>query len=178
MYNKMMRLSLGLLVVLLLGAGPAALAAEIKIGVVNVRQLMESSPQARVVKRMIEDEFAPRQRELEGQQKEYQARAEKLERDAAVMSESERTKIQRELRDTQRDFERRAQEYQEDLNVRQNEEIGRMQRVLLEEIQNYAKAQGYDLVVGDGVLYATEALNITSNVLSALEAKSKGGGGK
>jgi outer membrane protein len=176
MYDKTMKLSLALLAVLLIGAAPPASAAE-KIGVVNVRQLMESSPQARVVKQTIENEFAPRQRELESQQKEYQARAEKLERDAAVMSESERNKLQRDLRDVQRDFERRAQEFQEDLQVRQNEEITRMQRTLLEEIQSYAKAQGFDLILGEGVLYSTDALNVTSNVLSALEAKSKSGGG-
>jgi outer membrane protein len=154
-------------------SSPALQAAELKIGVVNVRQLMEESPQARAATRAIEDEFAPRKRDLENLQKEYKAREDKFQRDSAVMAEAERGKAERELRDGQRDLQRRVNEFQEDLNVRQNEEIGRMQRTLLGEIQTYAKAQGYDLVLGDGVLFAKDAINITAAVLGALEAKGK-----
>jgi len=172
MNNKCLKVTT-LLAALLLGMGPAAAQAQLKIGVVNVRQLMEESPQARAATRASEDEFAQRKRELENQQKEYKARADKFQRDSAVMSQAERDKAEREMRDNQRDFERKVNEYQEDVQVRQNEEIGRMQRALLEEVQTYAKAQGYDLVLGEGVLYAKEAVNITSAVLSALEAKAK-----
>jgi outer membrane protein len=173
MHNKIMKsLPLALACVLLAGPGALLQAAELKIGVVNVRQLMEESPQSRAATRAIEDEFAPRKRDLENQQKEYKAREEKLQRDAAVMSEAERTKAERDMRDSQRDLQRKVNEFQEDLNVRQNEEIGRMQRTLLEEIQSYAKAQGYDLILGD-VLFAKDAINITAAVLGALESKSK-----
>ena len=96
----------------------------------------------------------PRRREIENQQKELKAREDKLTRDSAVMSEAERGKAERELRDGQREVQRRQNEYVEDLNVRRNEELGKLQRTLLQEVQTYAKAQGFDLVVGDGVLYA------------------------
>ena len=61
-------------------------------------------------------------------------------------------------------------EFREDLNLRQNEELGKLQRSLLKEVQDYALQEGYDLVVGDGVLYASTSVNITDNVLRALEA--------
>lgn len=174
MHNKILK-TFGVLLGCALMAAPGALlqAAELKVGVVNVRQLMEDSPQARAATRAIEDEFAPRKRELENLQKELKARDEKFQREAAVMSEADRAKAERDLRETQRDFQRRAQQFQEDVNVRQNEEIGRMQRTLLEEIQTYAKAQNYDVILGDGVLYAKDAINVTAAVLGALEGKSK-----
>ncbi len=174
MRNKAVKLLIGTVLAALAAATAMPLqAAELKIGVVNVRQLMEDSPQARAATRAIEDEFAPRKRELETQQKEFKARQEKFERDSAVMSEAERGKAERDLREGQRDLQRKVNEFQEDLNVRQNEEIGRMQRTLLGEIQTYAKAQGFDLVLGDGVLFAKDAINVTSAVLAALESKSK-----
>lgn len=174
MNNKHMKTKLALLAALLgLGSMGVLQAAELKVGVVEVRRLMEESPQARAATRAIEDEFGPRKRELENQQKEYKAREEKLQRDAAVMSETERSKAERDLRESQRDLQRRASEFQEDLNQRQNEEIGRMQSTLLTEVQAYAKAQGFDLVIGDGVLFAKDAINITSAILSALDAKAK-----
>jgi outer membrane protein len=61
-------------------------------------------------------------------------------------------------------------EFREDLNLRRNEELGILQRSLLEEVQDYAEAADYDLVIGDGVLFASTAVNITENVLRAMEA--------
>jgi outer membrane protein len=55
--------------------------------------------------------------------------------------------------------------------MRRNEEVGRMQRALLMEVQAYAKANGYQLVVSEGVLYAAEAMDITPQVVAALKAK-------
>ena len=159
-------------VALLGGAAPAA-HAQLKIGVVSVPQLIEESPQAKGAMQALQDEFMPRRREIENQQKELKTREDKLTRDSAVMSEAERSKAERELRDGQRELQRRQNEYVEDLNVRRNEELGKLQRTLLQEVQTYAKAQGFDLVVGDGVLYAKDNINITPAVLSNLQAHSK-----
>ena len=73
-------------------------------------------------------------------------------------------------RDLQRDVARLQQEFREDLELRQNEELGNLQRSLLKEVQDYAQAEGYDLIVGDGVLFASTAVNITEEVLRAVEA--------
>lgn len=155
-------------------AGVCATAhAELKIGVVSVPQLIEESPQAKSAMQALQDEFMPRRREIETQQKELKAREERLTRDSAVMSEAERNKMEKDLRDGQRDLARRQNEYVEDLNVRRNEELGKLQRTLLQEVQTYARAQGFDLVVGDGVLFAKDGLNITSAVLGNLQARGK-----
>lgn len=155
-----------------LAVGVSATAhAELKIGVVSVPQLIEESPQAKGAMQALQDEFMPRRREIETQQKELKAREDKLTRDSAVMSESERSKAEKDLRDGQRELQRRQNEYVEDLNVRRNEELGKLQRTLLQEVQTYAKAQGYDLVIGDGVLFAKEGINITPAVLGNLQAR-------
>ena len=125
----------------------------------------------------MQDEFAPRQREMAAQQKDLKAKEEKLQRDGAVMAENERRNAEKDLREGQRDLARKQNEYVEDLNVRRNEELGKLQRSLLQEVQTYARASGYDLVVGDGVLFVNESLDITPQVLSALQARFKTGGG-
>ena len=78
--------------------------------------------------------------------------------------------VEKNLRDLGRDFERLRTEYQEDSNLRQNEEIGQLQREILQEVQDYAAAQGYGLIVGDGVLYVSGTVNITEDVLGAVVA--------
>ncbi len=59
-------------------------------------------------------------------------------------------------------------EFQEDLNLRQNEELGNLQRTLLQEVQTYAQAEGFDLVVGEA-LYVSPAVDITEEMLGAIE---------
>jgi outer membrane protein len=154
---------------------PAASAQEVKIAVVNVPRLLEEAPQAKAAMQALQDEFSPRQREMAALQKDLKAKEEKLQRDGAVMAENERRTAEKELRDGQRDLARKQNEYVEDLNVRRNEELGKLQRSLLQEVQNYARSSGYDLVVGDGVLFVNERLDITPQVLSALQARAKSG---
>jgi outer membrane protein len=151
-------------------------AQDIKIGVVNVTALMEQAPQAKAAMDALQEEFAPRQRTILAKQKELEDLSEKANRDAAVMGETERRNMEKELRDMQRDVARMQNEFREDLNLRRNEELGNLQRSLLKEVQDYAESAGFDLVVGDGVLYASSAINITEVVLRAMEANFQAAG--
>lgn len=150
-----------------------ALAQELKIGVVNVSVLMDRAPQAKVAMDALQVEFAPRQRAILAKQKEYDELGEKVQRDVAVMGETERRNAESDLRNLQREVSRLQSEFREDLNLRRNEELGSMQRSLLEEVQSYAKSAGYDVVLGDGVLFASSTVNITENVLRAMVANSQ-----
>ncbi|HEY0943075.1 MAG TPA: OmpH family outer membrane protein [Steroidobacter sp.] len=162
----------------MLAAPLASAQSQLKIAVVNVPRLLEEAPQAKTAMQALQDEFSPRQREMAAQQKDLKAKEEKLQRDGAVMAENERRNAEKELREGQRDLARKQNEYVEDLNVRRNEELGKLQRSLLQEVQAYARSSGYDLVVGDGVLFVNEQLDITPQVLSALQARAKSGGVK
>ncbi len=161
------------LAALALSAPFAGAQAQAKIAVVNIPKLLEESPQAKTAMQALQDEFAPRQREIVAAQNDLKAKEEKLQRDGAVMAENERRAAEKELRDSQRELARKQNEYVEDLNIRRNEEISKLQRSLLQEVQAYARSANYDLVVGDGVLYVNESLDITPQVLSALQSRAK-----
>lgn len=159
--------------VLALGLATAA-HAEIKIGFVNYNRLMQESPQAKTALEAIRTEFAPREKDIQGQGAALKAREEKLTKDAATMSEVQRAAADKELRDGYRELQRKQAEVQDDFNARRNEEMSRLQRVLLEEVGVYAKAQGFDLVLGDGVLYVSGAMDITGSILTALQSRRTG----
>ncbi|HEY4968631.1 MAG TPA: OmpH family outer membrane protein [Steroidobacteraceae bacterium] len=156
---------------LCLGLVSGQASAEIKMGVVNFQKLLEEAPQTKTAMQALENEFAPRRRELLTLQNDLKARDEKLQKEGAVMSEADRAKAEKTLRDQQREFSRKAGEFQDDAGTRKNEEIGKVQRYLVTEIQAYATAQGYDLVLGDGVFFAKGPLDITANVLAVLATK-------
>jgi outer membrane protein len=148
-----------------------------KIAVVNVPRLLDEAPQAKSAMQALQDEFAPRQKEIMQQQKDLKAKEDKLNRDGAVMAENERRNAEKDLRDGQRELARKQNEYVEDLNLRRNEEIGKLQRSLLQEVQAFARTSSYDLIVGEGVLYVNESMDITAQVLTALQARYKATGG-
>jgi outer membrane protein len=145
--------------------------AENKIGVVNFQKLLEDAPQTKTAMAALETEFSPRRRDLLTMQNELKARDEKLQREGAVMAETDRAKAEKSLRDEQREFSRKAGEFQDDASTRRNEELGKVQRYLVSEIQAYASAQGFDLVLGDGVFFAKPQLDITAQVLAVLLTK-------
>ena len=157
-------------VALLAAIAVPATAQELKIGVVNIPALMQRAPQTKASMDALQEEFAPRQREILAKQKEFEELGAKFQKDSAVMGETERRNMEKELRDMQREMTRLQNEYQEDLNLRQNEEMSNLQVALLQEIQGYAAQQEYDLIVGDGVLFASGAVNITEDVLRAVES--------
>jgi outer membrane protein len=151
----------------------AAAAAEPKIGVVNIAKLLDESPQARSATQALQDEFAPRQKELLKQQDDLKAREDKAQRDSDVMGDAERRNLEKDLRDAQRELARKRDEFGEDYNIRRNEELSRLQKALMQEVETFAKANNYDLILGDGVLYATNAVDVTPQLLQRLEASSK-----
>ena len=166
--QKLVMAVLGLVLVCAF-AVPAS-AQELKVGVVSLQAVVERAPQTKAVMDALRDEFAPREREILAKQKEIEDLQAKVQKDLAVMGETERRNADKNLRDLQRDFQRMREEYQEDSNLRRNEEFGVLQRAILEKVQAYAEEQGYDLIIGDGVLYVSGTVNITEEVLRAVEA--------
>jgi outer membrane protein len=156
----------------LLALGAVSTAqAEIKIGVVDTQRLMNDAPQAKSAIDQIRTEFAPRERELQTLGASLKAREEKLAKDQAVMTEAQRTSAEKELRDGYRDAQKLQAEIQDDLNARRNEELSKLNRVLIEEVNVFAKAQGFDLILTDGVIYRTNALDVTGAILTAMQSR-------
>lgn len=156
---------------LVAGLAFAPVASAQKIGFVDVNRLLAETPQARTATQALETEFGPRQKQLEQQRKDLEARLQKFERDQPTMAEAERNRQQRELRDAQVNFERRGREFQEDFQQRQNEELQKLQRAIAQEVQSFARAQGYDIVLAQGVLYRSDSVDITAQVLQTLQSK-------
>jgi outer membrane protein len=142
--------------------------AELKIGFVNIPAVLEKAPQAEKAKKRLEQKFSPRDKQLVAQQKEIQTMEEKLTKDAAVMSDSEKSNLEKDLLNKKRDAKRSQQEFSEDFNASRNEELGKLQRHIIEAIREIAKAQNFDLLLTEGVIYANDKIDVTAQVQQKL----------
>ena len=161
-------ISASLAVAAAMAASPAW--AELKIGVVQYARLMQESPQAKAAQDALRGEFAGKQKELQTQQAALKSKEEQLQKDGATMTLEQRNKTEKDLRDGNRELQQKVQEYQDDFNARQNEELSKLQKALVEEVQTYAQGEKFDLVLADGVIFANPTLDITPQVLAALQA--------
>jgi outer membrane protein len=166
--NKLLQLlligSLGL-------ASAAASAAEVKLGFVNVEQILKDAPQTAESGKKLEKEFSGRQQELERMAKQIKDQETMLEKDSLTMSETDRRNKERDLSNVKIEFQRKQREMREDVNLRKNEELGALQDRINKAVTAVAEAEGYDLVVYSGVAYSSKKVDITDKVLKNLGKK-------
>lgn len=153
----------------------SAAAENYKVAVVNVADILEQAPQVERIKNQLEKEFAQRDRELVDLQKELRKLEDRLVRDGAIMSDSERDELDNDRRAKKRELKRLQDEFREDLNIRRNQELGTLQREVMEAIKGLAKSENYDLIMSEGVVFASDRINITTKVLERLNAAFKKG---
>ncbi len=163
-----------LLVAVCVFAAPASFAADTKIAVVKINQLLEDAPQAKAALQRLEQEFAERDRKLMDEQKAVKRIEDKLARDGAIMSESERRKLKREIVTRRRELRRELNEFRDDRAFRYNEERGKLIQVINEAISEVGKAEDFDLILYEGIAFASSRIDLTKRVLEQLKVKSQG----
>lgn len=160
--------ALALASALTLLAGTAS-AQELKVGFVNTERIFREAAPAKAAQAKIEAEFKKRDQELQETAGKLRASSEKLEKDAAVMSEADRSKRQRELTELDKDFQRKRREFQEDFNQRRNEELSALLERANRVIKQLAESEKYDLILQEAV-YFSPKIDLTEKVLKALNS--------
>ena len=153
--------------------GPSVGAQDLKIGYVSVDRILRDSGPAKAAQAKLEAEFSKRGRDLEELAVKVKAANEKLEKEAAGLSEVERTRRQREVLDQERDFQRKRRELQEDLERRRNEEYSALIERASRVVEKIGESEKFDLIVQEKA-YVSPRVDITDKVIRALG----NGGGK
>lgn len=162
------------LALLVMSAAPAA-AADKRVAYVNINQVLEQAPQAIAANKRLEKEFEPRNSALNELRKEVRALEDRLAREGITMSESQLRKVEVDIRGRKREIKRAQEDFREDLNIRRNDELRKLQKRTYDAIVELAKKENYDMVLGDVVIYASPAVDITDKVLKVLSDEFKAG---
>lgn len=158
---------LALVAFIALAAQPLA-AQELRVGFVDIPYVIDKAPQAEAAGLRLEEQFAPRQDELRLQRKQLSEMRERLETDALVMTDTQRGELETEIRKLERRIQRDEQFFREELNIQKNNEFKKVRVVVLKAIDRYSRSNGYDLVVSEGVLFASKRVDLTEGVLEEL----------
>jgi outer membrane protein len=149
----------------LLAGGVAA--QESRVAFVSAERVLREATPAKAATLKIEQEFSKREKELQDMAARLKSMSDKLDKDAAVLSDSDRIKRQRELADLDKDFQRKQREFREDLNQRRNEELAIVLERVTKVIKQIAEQEKYDMVFQEAA-YVSPRVDITDKVLKAL----------
>jgi outer membrane protein len=142
-------------------------AQESRIAFVSTERIFREAVPAKAAQTKLEAEFAKREKDIADMAARLKAQSDKLDKDAAVLSDSDRAKRQRDLSDLDKEFQRKQREFREDLNQRRNEELSVVLERTNKVIRQIAEAEKYDIVFQEAV-YASKRIDITDKVLKEL----------
>ena len=156
----------------LLVASGLAMAQELKFGYVNSERVLREAIPAKAAQEKLQAEFGKRERDLADQTAKLKAAADKLDKEAPTLAESDRTRRQRELVEQDRDLQRKRREFQEDLNQRRNEELAGVVERANRVIKQIFESEKYDVILQE-VVFAGPRVDITDKVIKALNSATK-----
>lgn len=152
----------------ILSLATSASGQELKIGFVNTDRVFKEAAPALRSQKKLQEEFAPRDQEINAVNAQATAVKAKLEKDGLTMAESEKRALESELARLSREIQRLQREFREELNLRKQEELKVILRIANEEIVKIAAEENYDLILQEAV-YRSDRLDITDKVIKALE---------
>ena len=150
---------------------PLSVSAEMeifKIGYVVVEKILKEAPQTAASNKKLEKEFKSRTDDLQKKVKSIQKQEKDFNKNSVTMSATDRQKAQKKIQNSKIEIQRIERELREDIDIRRREEIGKLQQKINEAIEEMAKTDKYDLILYQGVAYASKEIDITDKLIKVL----------
>jgi len=147
-------------------------AQPIKVGVVDVQQILNQSQRGQVLKQKLEQERAGRQKDLDARQQELVKLQAEYEKQAPVLSEQAKREKKESLERRVRDARRVAEDANRDFEKKVREAEMETTREIFAVIQEYGKDQGFSLIMErSSLIFSAASVDVTSDVIKRYDAK-------
>lgn len=141
-------------------------AADIKIGVVDFRQIMQKSPKVSKAEKDLEKRMQPQKDKIMKRQEALKNMIAAVNRDNAIMRDEEKQKKKDEFAAAEKELKVMAEDFNKKIYMARQETM----QSVLKAIEKVAKKNNLNLVLPKGnVLYADQALDVTSQVEKSLK---------
>ena len=141
-------------------------AQQLRVGYVDMKQVLDNAPQVLAGREKLDLEFRPRNETIEFQERQVQEMDDRLQ--MGDLGEDARIRLDRELREMRRNVNRQKEDLRDELSFRRTEEVQRLEDQINQAVQEIARNNGYDLILSSPVVYADPSLDITQLILDQL----------
>lgn len=146
---------------------PALLAQELRIGYVDMKDVLDNAPQVIAGREKLDQEFRSRNDAIELDEARVIALETRLQQ--ADLDQANSLQLEREIREMRRNITRRKEDLRDELSFRRTEEVQRLEEEINLAVQEIAQRNGFDLILSSPVVYANPDLDITDLILEQLE---------
>lgn len=160
--------------VLGLGAGHSALAAEVKIGVIDMQKAIQETSTGKKAKKELEDEFNKKKKDLDKMEVEIKKKGEDFEKRSMAMNEDARQKKQAEIQGEMRKYQEIAAKSQMEIQKRERDLTQPIVTKLRSIIEGLAKKDDYTVILEkseQSVMWAKKEIDLTERVIHEYEKK-------
>jgi outer membrane protein len=148
----------------------AAAPAAGKIAVLNVRQAIVTTAEGKQASAELQSQFAPRQNELEGLNKQINDLRQQLAANQTTWSDEQKAKAQTQGQRLTAQLDRKNNELQEDVNAAQADVVDRIGRKMMDVLDRYARENGFTAVFDSSaqnspIIYASNSIDVTQEII-------------
>jgi outer membrane protein len=161
--------TVALLIILICNSG--TLLAAGKIGFVDMESLINNSPQIREAQSSITKEFEVQYADIEQKESDLKLLEDRITKDGAIMTLSELSQLQERARILDRQVRRAKEDLKDAISIRNNQVLNNIQKELNEIVTQYAKDNAYDAILINAILYVSDEMDITQEILQLLKDK-------
>lgn len=144
-------------------------AQSVRIGYVDMKQVLDNAPQVLAGRERLDQEFRARNDAIELD--EVRATALEARLQQGDVAADTRLQVERDLRELRRNITRRKEDLRDELSFRRTEEVQRLEEQINVAVQEIAERNGFDLILSSPVVYANPGLDITDLILEQLEVE-------
>jgi outer membrane protein len=145
-----------------------------KIAVINVRQAIVTTAEGKQASAELQSQFAPRQTELEGLNKQINDLRNRLSAGANTLSDEEKARLQQQGQRMASQLDRKQNELQEDLNAAQADVVDKIGRKMMDVLDRYSRENGFVAVFDSSaqnspILFASTNIDITQDIIKGYD---------
>jgi len=155
-------------------AARPALAADFKIGIVDLQRALNESSAGKKAKDQFKGEFEKMQNGLKGEKDALDKLKDDLDKKSAVLSEDQRKTKMDDFERRRRDLRRKLEDSDAELRKKDQELTGSILKDLAVVIQEIGEREGYTVILensSSSVLYGSKSIDMTDAVIKAFDAK-------
>ncbi|GAB4560746.1 MAG: OmpH family outer membrane protein [Geothermobacteraceae bacterium] len=148
--------------------GGNAVAADLKVGYVDLQKVLNDSEAGRSAKENIGKKVKEYEIQVQARQKELQAAKEELEKQALLLSDEARAKKEREYQQKLKDLQRFTKDIRDDLQMRDADATKKILEQVLKVVREFGEKEGYTLILEkneSSLIYASESIDLTDTIL-------------
>jgi outer membrane protein len=172
MKKNQMKSAKGLLAALVFSTSSVSLAADMKLGYVDMQKAIQSTDAGKKAKKELETDFAAKKKKLESIEKELTAMRDELEKKGMLLEAAAKEKKQREFQERMFEYQKAVGQSQQEIQKREAELTQPILEKLRKTIDKVATADGYTMILEkneQAVLWAKKESDLTDKVVQMFE---------